>query len=164
MDSRLIATELEKLQPQPSLKLNDAVIDRAQNAVSEVLKNLAPALMPRVPAILPPRSSEYFAVTRSRKFGMPLSELEESKGGEGAWQGAQAGFAMLGELLREEGNGPYVGGQEVGYADFVVMGLWLFLQVLGRDGDLWARAKGMEGGVFETHYRACEKWAERNDH
>ncbi|GAB7358875.1 hypothetical protein MBLNU230_g4098t1 [Neophaeotheca triangularis] len=162
MDSRLIADELEKLQPLPSLHLDSPAVDRAQEAVAEVLKSLGPVLMPRVPGILPERSAEYFHRTREQRFGMPLAEFERTQGGEGAWDGAGAGFEMLGRLLRERPEGPYALGKEVCYADFVVMGLWVFLRVLG-ERDLWERVEGMEGGVFESHFEACRGWAERDD-
>ena len=163
MDSRKIAEAVEKLQPQPSLHMDRGeVIDRAQAAVSKVLVGLGPIGIPRVPALLlPPRGAEYFHETRAKRFGMSLQELARSdRAGENAWKNAEAGLGELKGILNENTEGPYVLGKDVGFADFVIAGLWKFVKKLD-DGDLYDRAMKFDPS-FPEQVKACEKWFERD--
>jgi glutathione S-transferase len=164
MDSRKIAEALDKLQPQPSLHMDRAdIIDKTQATVLGVQQNLAANIMPRVPVfLLNPRSAEYFHETRSKRFGMPLEEFGKSeKSGETAWKNAAPHIQKLGELLREK-KGPFILGEDVSFADFVVGGLFVFLKRLDRDGDVYGRLLGMDE-AFGKHFQAIEKVFERDD-
>lgn len=164
MDSRKIAEKLDKLQPEPSLHTDKGeVIDKVQAAVGGTLMNLGPIGMPRVPPrLLNPRSAEYFRETRAKRFGMSLEELAKSeKAGEQAWKGAQPHLEALANVLKEK-TGPYVLGQDVGFADFVVGGLWVFIGKLDHEGDLFVRAMEFDP-IFAEHWKAVQKWFERDD-
>lgn len=111
VDSKQIAFELEKLQPEPSLHLESPLWEQAQQAVMKVWTALIPVIMPQVPRnLLNPTSMEYFERTRSERFGMPLDELEETKGGDKAWAAAQEPIRQLTDLLKAN-EGPYFMGE-----------------------------------------------------
>ncbi|KAK5108667.1 hypothetical protein LTR62_008072 [Meristemomyces frigidus] len=161
MDSLKIATALEKLQPEPSLHLNNGYIDRVQTIVLDIMKGLGPNIYPLIPKhVLPQSSAEYFSETRAKRFGMPLPELAKSdKAGETAWSSARPAIERLGEVLGERKEGPYLMGTTVSFADFVVAGFFRFVEVL--DQELFGRLVGMDKG-FGMHYEACKEWLERD--
>lgn len=163
MDSRKIAETLDKLVPQPSLHTDRAdVIDRVQSTVLACQGALGPLLMPAVPNLLPPRSAEYFHTTRAKRFGMPLPEFAKSdKGGENAWKNAEPHFAKLKDILGEK-SGPYVLGEEVSFADFIIAGYWDFVRKTDETGKNFPRVMKIDKS-FEEHYKACSKWLERDD-
>lgn len=164
MDSMKIAEALEEYQPSPSLHLASPRVKQAQQAVKLTVEALAPIAKPRVPEmVLNPNSIEYFQRTRSKRHGMSLEELARSElAGEAAWTEAAKGLAQLRGVLTEDQAGPYVMGAEPGFADFVLAGVWRFMQVLDRDGDLFGRLMKFDES-FAKHFAACEKWLERDD-
>ncbi|KAF2768550.1 hypothetical protein EJ03DRAFT_375235 [Teratosphaeria nubilosa] len=162
MDSLAIAKQLERIQPSPSLQLDNGYVDKTQKAVLAVLGALAPVAMPRVPELLlNPPSANYFNRTREKRFGMPLPELAKSEKAQNAWNEAEEPIRALVGLLKENG-GSYVAGKEASFADLILAGLWRFLQVLDKEGDLWGRVKGVDAVVGE-HYEVCKGWLERDD-
>ena len=165
MDSRKIGEALDKMQPEPSLHMDQKdIIDRAQAVVNSMRGGLLAIVMPRVPPLLNDRSAEYFERTRAARFGMSLSELAKSeKAGENAWKNAEPGMKDLKSLLNENNDGPYILGKEVSFADFVVTGMWAFLKLLDKNGDLYDRAMKFDPS-FSEHMNACQKWLERDDH
>lgn len=164
MDSLLIAQEIEKLQPEPSLGLDTDFPNRTQAIVASIQKPLGPIMMPRVPEmLLNPRSAEYFYETRAKRWAMPLQELAKSeRAGEVAWRGAEEGMGQLRELLRENGEGPFIMGNEPTFADFILAGFWRFVERLSVDGDLLERFMGFDER-FGEHLKACRPWLERDD-
>ena len=72
--------------------------------------------------LLPPRSKEYFDRTRSEDAGMPLPQFlaETEEHSEEAWQNARPGLRELGELLEENGKGPFFMG-DVGELVFALL-------------------------------------------
>ncbi|KAL6905053.1 hypothetical protein GGI43DRAFT_432239 [Trichoderma evansii] len=112
MESNVIARELEKLHPEPSLHLDNGYYDKARASVEETILCLLPELAPRIPfTLLNDGSIEYFNRTREEFLGMPLSEvLESDKAGENAWAAARSGMEKMKALLKENSSGPYVDG------------------------------------------------------
>jgi glutathione S-transferase len=110
MDSKAIATRLEKDYPSPSLHLDSPVLSQVEQLLFTVLGPLRAVWMPRVPNILPERSAEYFERTRAEALGKPLQEYAKSDGGEEPWIEALPGLKQLGELIKKE-DGPYVMGK-----------------------------------------------------
>ena len=102
-------------------------------------------------------------------MGMPLDELEASKGGEKAWSAAQEPLAALAKLLHADESGPYLRGAEPRYADLVVASFLHFCVVLGegggggKRGDVYERIVEFDGG-YGRLYEGCEKWFERDGH
>lgn len=112
MQSRKIADELEKRFPNtPSLHLDAPIFQEAEAAVGKTHGALYTELIPKVPAILNPPSTEYFLRTRAERFGMPLAEVEKEKGGENAWKAAEAPIKELAELLKRNEAGPFFLGE-----------------------------------------------------
>ena len=165
MDSLAIAHELEKLYPEPSLKLdgNDYAA-RVQAAVGKLTGALFPIAIPRVMAeVLNPKSIEYFGPTRQKRVGMPLEELAKSdKAGEAAWTNAKEGLEALKALVHEN-EGPFVqGGQSPSFADFVLAGCFRFFEIVDHDGDLLGRVMKYDEG-FVKQYEACKPWLARDE-
>lgn len=164
MDSLEIAKALEVVQPSPSLHLTSPRVVRAQAAVQQTLDALGAIVKPRVPQmVLNPTSADYFSNTRSKKYGMSLEEVAKSDlAGESAWISAAEGMTLFRDLLVEDQTGPYVMGNEPGFADFVMAGFWRFLQIFDRDGDLFGRLMKFDES-FPAHFAACEKWLVKDD-
>lgn len=109
MESGDIAVELEKQFPNtPSLDLDAPILQEVQTKFANILGPLSAVLLPKVPAILKPRSAEYFQRTRAERFGMPLADFERSeKGGENAWKAAEPHIKDLVGLLKKNADGPF---------------------------------------------------------
>jgi glutathione S-transferase len=106
------------------------------------------------------RSAEYFHETRSKRFGMPLDELEKSdKGGETAWANLSEQLAEVAKLLKKE-SGPFFLSSGVSYADFVIAGFWRFLERASKE--VCDRALNLDQSFVE-HYKACTPWLEKDD-
>lgn len=131
------------------------------------MKRLAPIAIPRVPEmLLNPESEVYFRETRRERFeGVELVDLAKSEAaGEKAWEGAEGGLKLLGEIMGEHNaEGPFVMGKEASYADLVLGGLWAFLAKLDKGGDLFGRVMRFDGR-FGRHWEACGPYFERDDY
>jgi len=161
MDSLAIAKALEQLKPQPSLHLDNGYVERAQAALGKTLMPLRFVAMPRVPPmLLTDKSKGYFEDTREKSFGKPLSEVAKSDEAKSAWTNAQPGVEELQALLNEHKEGPYLMGSTPSYADFILAGLWRFLELLDKDGDLFGNLMKQDES-FMKHYQACKPWMER---
>lgn len=111
MDSWKIAAEIEKRHPTPSLHLDSAAIQEAEQPIMNALTALRPVVIPQVPRnVLRPRSEEFFEQTRKERYGMPLSEVEKTQGGEQAWQAADQPLKDTAAVIKKQG-GPYVLGK-----------------------------------------------------
>jgi len=161
MDSLAIAKAVDHLKPQPSLHLNSGYVELAQAALGKTLMPLRFVAMPRVPTmLLTDKSRGYFEETREKSFGKPLSEVAKSDEAKNAWTNAQPGVEELQALLNEHQEGPYLMGTTPSYADFILAGLWRFLELLDKDGDLFGHLMKQDES-FMKHYQACKQWMER---
>ncbi|KAL8687388.1 MAG: hypothetical protein Q9218_006426, partial [Villophora microphyllina] len=129
MDSKAIAIALEKMYPNPPLYLDDPMLARVEELWPKLQTTLRGVAMPKIPRnVLNTESVTYFEETRGKRFGMPLSQLEKEVGGEKAWEDAKPFIKEFGEMLRENPEGPFLRGEEVSYADFVVVGALRFME------------------------------------
>ena len=111
VDSRAIATELEKQYPEPSLHLDSPKLEKMEELFMKAITGLRAVFLPPVPRnLLREPSREYFERTREEKYGMPLARFEKEMGGDKAWEEARPYLNAIGDLLREEG-GPFVLGE-----------------------------------------------------
>jgi glutathione S-transferase len=164
MESRAIATALEKEFPSPPLYLVSSILPKVEALMPKTMLALQPVCLPRIPRdILNERSTYYFNKTREERFGMPLDEFENSEnGGEKAWENAVPHLSELAQRLKENG-GPFFMGKTVSYADFIVVGLLQFLKRLSYDDDLFGRAMQIDPS-FLVLYEACAEWLKRDDY
>ncbi|KAF2726291.1 hypothetical protein K431DRAFT_299380 [Polychaeton citri CBS 116435] len=167
MDSMPIALALEKQYPTPSLRLDNSYTERVQKLIVKTRTAIAPEAMPKVPRnLLNEESAKYFEETRAKRFGMPLAELGKSeKAGETAWKAVASAMDEAKALLAEHPEGPYVEGNEVSYADFVLAGFWQFLRRIDEKGLYEETLKRNDSdGSLRKQFEACWKWMERDDH
>ncbi|KAK7734351.1 hypothetical protein SLS57_000044 [Botryosphaeria dothidea] len=161
MDSMKIAHELEKRYPQQPLRLDSDLVPQVVEIVPTIMGPLAGVVLPLVPRnILTEKSQPYFYETRKVRFGMSLDQFEKEKGGEQAWAAAKEPLEKLAALLKKT-DGPYFLGDQVSYADFIIVSLLRFAKVLRQD--VFERIIAHDK-AFDDLYRASAKWLERDDH
>lgn len=162
MDSRVIAAEIEKLYPSPSLHLDSPLLLQVEALNPKaMMAPLRGVVMPKIPRnLLNPSSAEYFEETRAKRFGCPLEELEKKTPEDEAWKDAEPSIHELGSLLRKQG-GPFFLGGTVSYADFVVVGALHFLRSI--EERLFERVISIEP-CLKTLYDACGGYLERKSH
>ena len=108
MESLLIARELERRHPEPSLVVDDPVVDQVLDVMGKIFGACAPELLPPVPqAFLNDVSAEYFERTRAVVFGMTLADLQKAKGGQQAWDAAAPFIHEMAALLKKNPEGPF---------------------------------------------------------
>ncbi|RFU81180.1 glutathione s-transferase [Trichoderma arundinaceum] len=161
MESFAIVKKLEELYPEPSLHLDNGYYDKAYAALQEFALKTMPELIHRLPTgILNDESIEYFQRTRKEWFGMSLAELSKSdKAGENAWIDAEPALQAMRALLMENSSGPYIAGEQVCYADFVIAGGYELFDVVHNE---WFKRWIAYDECFQKHYEACYKWMTRN--
>ncbi|KAF2189447.1 hypothetical protein K469DRAFT_736796 [Zopfia rhizophila CBS 207.26] len=159
MDSWKIAPELERRYPTPSLHLDESIVVQVRDHVGKLFGPLRPNVLPKIPNLLNNPSAEYFERTREKIFGMPLSQLEEEKGGEGAWEAIQQPAEEAADLLKKHG-GPFFLGKTVSYADLIFVS---FLHCLRRvDEGIFERFISLDP-AFSAIYDASKQWLVKDD-
>jgi glutathione S-transferase len=162
MDSQKIAAELERRQPEPSLRLDSPRLGQVDALTNEVLNAVLPNALTLIPEqVLNEPSAAHWNRTRAAALGVAsLEDIVREKGGEKAFDAARPALEKLTALLRET-EGPYFDGNKPGFTDFVWVGFLLFVKRLGdavfdaivdRTGD---RA------VHEKLVEACGAWTDR---
>ncbi|KAF2120809.1 glutathione S-transferas-like protein [Lophiotrema nucula] len=160
MDSWIIAQELEKRYPSPSLHLDDPVVEEVRSSIKSVDNPIRGAIIPRVARyLLPDRSREYFERTRAVRLGIPLSQFEKEKGGEQIWEDVKVPAQKFAEVLKRNG-GPFFLGEEVSYADFIFVSFLHFLKMA--NADAFERFLALDP-AFPAVYEACKPWLAKND-
>lgn len=160
MDSRPIADLLERRHPSPPLHLDSPYQSRIEALLPQVVLPIRPIFVPLVPKVfLNKPSFDYFVATREKSLGMTLDEY--SQGAEQALEDAKPYIKQLGDMFRENPEGPFLRGEEACYADLVVLG-WLRMM----DGLGWReRFESCEGGeALKALYQAGGKWLERDSY
>ncbi|KAF2494772.1 hypothetical protein BU16DRAFT_511370 [Lophium mytilinum] len=160
MDSMVIAKELEKRYPTPSLNLDSPKIKRTRGLLGPALESLRPIWMPKVPdSLLRERSVEYFYRTRAERVGMPLEEYAEKKGGEQRWMEALMAIDDLAAFVSAT-EGPFVDGNDVSYADFIIVGAMFFIKRI--DEKDFERLLENAKPVLQQ-LEACAQWFKQDD-
>lgn len=160
MDSGAIASRLESLYPQPTLRLENGLHQQVGSALGRTMGPLVPVFMPRIARDkLVESSVPWFQEARKERFGMSLDELEQTKGGEQAWEAAQPGFEKLKQFLTDhkQDEGPFVLGSQVSYVDFVLASSMEALRRIGND--MYKRFVSHDERLRELH-EACGPWFE----
>lgn len=160
MESRNIAEALERLYPNPPLHFDSPYQARIDTLMDKMLLPIRPIFVPLVPQIfLNPASQAYFVPSREKAVGTSLAKYGE--GADTGFEKAKPYFKELGEMLRENPEGPFLQGKEPVYADLVVVGWLRMLDGLGWAGTVF----DCEGGAeIKKLYEAAAKWLERDSH
>ncbi|KAK1987061.1 hypothetical protein LZ30DRAFT_703512 [Colletotrichum cereale] len=160
MNSAKIIKRIEADYPEPSLYLDSEVLQQMYDLLSETFKSLGPVLFVIAPRdILNKRSADYFWSSRAKVYGMPLDELEKTKGGELAWANAQESLEKTATLLNKN-EGPFFLGDKFSYIDCVYVGFLFFVRRFSED----AYQRVIQHSVsFDNLYSASEEWLKRRD-
>lgn len=157
------AAALDKLQPEPSLRLDNGYVEKAsQAAMAVVLGNIGDSFPAFAAKCLTPRDREYFERTRSEWMGVgSFAELAKDplRTGEKGWVACQEGLKACAELLAEHPDGPFVEGKQFSYADCIFGSLWMTYKRV--DEALFAKILAYDERL-QKHYDACEPYLKRS--
>ncbi|KAJ5528732.1 hypothetical protein N7527_002125 [Penicillium freii] len=166
MDSLPIARHLDGIFPSPPLFQSGEASYALALAVEKLILNAAGKglflLLPKAVNILDKRGCDYFVRTRSEWFGKPLSELQvtDKENVRNVTNAMNNELEVLLRMLagREGRKGPFLEGEQAGYADFILV---TFLSWSHRvDRALWEETMAMGNGEFQTLWDACWPWME----
>lgn len=133
MDSRPIAEYLESKHPSPSLHLDSSIVDQVDALWWKYMGAIMPIFLNQVPKrILNDASLEHWYRTRKAFVGMSVEELEETKGGEKAWNEAEPVLREATASLKQT-EGLFFLGETISYADFIWGSVLLFSERIGPD-------------------------------
>ena len=160
MDSAAIASKLESIQPNPSLHLDNGLPAKLGPILGKIAGPLLPVFMPRIGRdMIVEECHDWFQDARAKRFGMPLGELERTRGGEQAWEAIRPGLAELVGFVKEQkqDKGPYILGSQVCYADFLIASTIEALRRIGED--LYEKMVKLSGDdTLQQLHEACQKW------
>jgi glutathione S-transferase len=164
MDSRKIADELERRQPEPSLRLDSASLPKVNDLVNQVFLAVLPNAANLVPTqILNDVSVDHWYKTRTAALGVSsLADFEREKGGAQAFDAARPALEKLTALLKENSEGPFFDGKNPGFADFVWVGFLVFTKRLGDAAYEAIVSRTGDRSVHEKLLEASAPWLERN--
>ncbi|KAF9479946.1 hypothetical protein BDN70DRAFT_912988 [Pholiota conissans] len=161
-DSIAIVDYLEKQYPSsPTVFPHNTAgisIDFEQ-ALDEKLDDLWKFVIPAIHKILNPASQGFYRTTREKRYhNKKLEDVApklESEEGRAEWAKVEKGFA---------GRGPFLLGERVSWADFVVGGhlLW-FKAAWGDDDRKWKDVMAWQGGVWKTLSEALQAYEKQLD-
>lgn len=122
---------------------------------------LLPIVLPAIARnLLNPGTIAAARKASKERFGMTFEEMEESEGVATAWEDAEVGLEGMKRLLGKDGEGPFVLGDRVSHADFVLVGAMQFVRRI--DEGFFERFVRYDGSLSRL-YDACEQWLERDD-
>ncbi|KAL8849422.1 MAG: hypothetical protein Q9221_005594 [Calogaya cf. arnoldii] len=159
MDSTLIAHELENRYPNPPLPSNTPKQTAIETLWPQIMQILGPAILPNVTRLINPASRDHFIRTREEAFGVKIKDFDHPDVMEKAWRDVRPVVEEMAGVLKENG-GPFVEGEVVSYADFVVVGIMVFLERAGAGAV--ERFREVDG-AFGRLWEACEVWMVRDD-
>lgn len=163
-ESRNIATAIEKQQPEPSLHLDSPYQARIEAVIPKLMPAVYPILFNQVPKnLLTDGSIPYWLKDRGERAGMDLEELEKQKGGEQAYTAAAPVINEVTAMMKEN-EGPFLSGNTVSYADFVWLGVLLFMKRISSEFYEGVIGKSDDRSVHDNLLTACAQWSKRNDH
>jgi glutathione S-transferase len=162
MDSSRIAIELEKTYPNPPLKSDSELFDQAQDILRRVAWPLYPEIaVPIRDNLLTEYGKPHWVEAREKLFGMSIDEVHRTKGGQGAWDAAQAGLDRLDHLMstHKEDDGPFLLGSSASTADFVIVAFLAAAKAAGPE--IFEQLLRQRQG-FTALWDACQTWLERD--
>ena len=165
MESAAIALELNNRYQQADLIIADEMLSTLQRVIrGGVMINLSFAclFLPGISTnLLNPPSEEYTAARCRKWFGKSVEDLAKDSDPEKGWGAVEPHLKELGQLLKEKDGGPFLLGEKVSYADFVIVALLQFLKRI--DEALYEQTVKIEPAL-QTLYDASMQWLVRDDH
>ena len=112
MDSLPIARVLEKMSPEPSLRLDAPEVAEVEALMGSLKPLVGPIVLPLMRGtVFTSAGEQYKEKELTEYFGMGIDQLGKEKGGEAAWARLQGPLKDMAALLKRHG-GPFVLGQE----------------------------------------------------
>ena len=143
-DSLLIAEYLEETYPDtPSIfpvgtrSLQHAFQTSFEQSLATTLPFILPSILPKLGT---QRSEEYFRRTKELVFGQSLEEMAPVGAERAAqWAKFRDDMSKVDECLAKTDNeGPFVMGNTISWADFVISSFLLFFKIVwGEDSEEW---------------------------
>lgn len=162
MDSKLIAEHFEKKQPNPPLRMESPYVQSILTPLRELLIPLQPVYLYLVPTrLLGEASIPYFRSTREKDIGKTLEAMHD-EAIDGVWGRAAPGIHKIVTALNEN-KGPFLEGETVCYADFMLGGVLITLKCLG--DDIWdevIKASPDGGKAILGFLKGLEPWSRAN--
>ncbi|KAF5317833.1 hypothetical protein D9619_012631 [Psilocybe cf. subviscida] len=166
VDSVPIIEYLEKQYPdKPTVFPNDTWGLQLffEDTMNKHVAPIWPWIFPAVFHILNPASQEFYRRTRENTYKKTLEELVP-KGEEAvdAWAKSKAGFSKVaGRYTKCQAQGPFLMGEAVSWADFVLSGELLWYRcALGEDSEKWQEIRTWDGGFWGRFVDAMKKYEE----
>ena len=164
-DSRKIADLIEERYPERPVHLDSPYQARIEAAVPKTVMPLMAIAINQVPCrLLNQRSVDYWLVDRAKMVGCDVAQFEAEKGGEPAYVAAEAGLKDVTDMLKENPDGPFFGGKDLCYADFVWVGALYFFKRIGEDFYENIMKHTSDRKVHDDLLKAAEPWLKRGDH
>ncbi|KAL8663141.1 MAG: hypothetical protein Q9168_008142 [Polycauliona sp. 1 TL-2023] len=151
MDSKAIANALEAKYPDRPLHFDASQVAKAEDLWGQMFKGLR--------GILGPKVMENILTKAGQEYISKKSQLEGAPVGDEAWEGVRPLLEGMGALLKEK-DGPFIMGDTVSYADFVLVSGLHFAK--RADEDVFQRWVKMEPACGKL-YDASKQWFERDD-
>lgn len=161
INSALIAPEIEKRYPEPSLHLDNGLGEQATALLGQLAFPLLGVLYPRIfHVILIDSVVPWWRAKREATFGCTIEEFEVAKGGKPP--GKLLSRALLqcksSSKITSKTRGLSFLVSQVCYAEFIIAGMVEALRRIGQD--LYDRVISSCEGIKELHI-ACAPWFER---
>nr|OQO16803.1 hypothetical protein B0A51_15822 [Rachicladosporium sp. CCFEE 5018] len=132
MGSSAIVERLEAMHPTPEVHLDSPYLPRVSELFSSIYAATDAIIIHGVPdLILNDASKPYFLEDRKKTLGRSCEAYMQARGREHMLEAVQPHIRELGKVLRENGEGPFVLGGSVSYADVMIVGWMKFWERLG---------------------------------
>lgn len=164
-DSHKIAKAIEERYPDRPLNLESPYQARIQALVPKAIVPIMAIGLNQIPRrLLNKPSYDYWMVDRAPRVGGDFAGNEAENGGEVAYTASAPGIKEITAMLKENADGPFFGGKDVSYADFVWIGALEFLRRIGDDVLEGALSHSGDRTVHENLLEAAEPWLARNNY
>ncbi|KAI1149517.1 putative glutathione S-transferase [Nemania diffusa] len=165
MDSWVIAQELEKRYPSPSLHLDEALQQKYVDHLSKVFGGLRPEYILRVPNLLLNEvNHEYWHATRSKAVGEPLEQYVEKNSGDQAYKAAAPHLQAITAMLKENDKGVFFKGETVSYVDMYHAGFLVMFRSFGNEVFQKVLEASGEPEVHLKFLEAMKPWTNRDNY
>lgn len=163
-DSMTIVEKLDKLYPEPELKIRTPLLTEVMELISKIVPAASPEFMARLPErVLDAKDTAYWNPDREKMVGMPVKEFQDSRGGKQTTENVAEHVRAVGELLEKKG-GPFFEGEQVTYVDFMWASFLLFLERIGSDAFDIVIVEERQAHVRLLEEVKRRGWSKRDNH